>query len=69
MPQLYKFMATAYGTLGDVPRAELATAEAAWLQGDRELAAEKAKLAAAMFKTGTPEWLRANDILNFTSKK
>jgi predicted Zn-dependent protease len=69
MPQLYKFMATAYGTLGDVPRAELATAEAAWLQGDRELAAEKAKLAATMFKTGTPEWLRANDILNFTSKK
>jgi len=69
MPQLYKFMATAYGKLGDVPRAELATAEAAWLQGDRELAAEKAKLAAAMFKTGTPEWLRANDILNFTAKK
>lgn len=69
MPQLYKFMATAYGKLGDVPRAELATAEAAWLQGDRELAAEKAKLAATMFKTGTPEWLRANDILNFTTKK
>ena len=69
MPQLYKFMATAYGTLGDVPRAELATAEAAWLQGDRELAAEKAKLAATMFKTGTPEWLRANDILNFASRK
>jgi predicted Zn-dependent protease len=68
-PQLHKFMAIAYGQLGDIPRAELATAEAAWLQGDRELAAEKAKLAATMFKTGTPEWLRANDILNFTSKK
>jgi predicted Zn-dependent protease len=68
-PQLYKFMAIAYGQLGDIPRAELATAETAWLQGDRELAAEKAKLAATMFKTGTPEWLRANDILNFTSKK
>ncbi len=69
VPQLYKFMAIAYGQLGDIPRAELATAEGAWLQGDRELAAEKAKLAATMFKTGTPEWLRANDILNFASRK
>jgi len=67
--QLYKFMAIAYGQLGDIPRAELATAEGAWLRGDRELAAEKAKLAATMFKTGTPEWLRANDILNFASRK
>jgi predicted Zn-dependent protease len=62
-------MAMAYGQLGDIPRAELATAEYAWLKGDKELALEKAKLAVQSFKTGTPEWLRANDIVNFASKE
>lgn len=66
---LYKFMAMAHGRLGDIPRAELATAEAAWLQGDKEIATEKAKIAQKAFKTGSPEWLRANDILNFISKE
>ena len=38
------------------------------LQGDKELALQKAKLAQGRFKTGTPEWTRANDILNFASR-
>ncbi len=62
-------MAMAYGQLGDIPRAELATAESAYLQGDRKLAVEKAQRAAKTFKRGSPEWLRANDILNYTRKK
>ena len=69
MPALYKLMAMAHGKLGDIPRAELATAEYAWLQGDKELALEKAKLAVASFKTGSPDWLRANDIVNFAGKE
>lgn len=66
---IYKFSALAYGYLNDVPRAELATAEAAMMQGDTALAAEKAKRVIGQFKRGTPEWIRANDILNFASKE
>jgi predicted Zn-dependent protease len=58
-------MAIAYGQTGDVPRAELATAQAAWLLGDKQLATTKAKAAQARFKQGTPEWIQANDLLNF----
>ncbi len=68
-PSLYKFMAMAYGQSGDVARAELATAEAAYLQGDVKLAIEKAQSAQDRFKTGTPEWTRANDILTFATRK
>ncbi len=68
-PTLFKTMAQAYGLLGDVPRADLATAEFAWLAGDKDLATRKAKAAAENFKKGTPEWLRANDILNFAGRK
>ena len=43
-PIIYKYLARAYAQTGDIPRAELATAEAALLQGDRKLAIEKAKV-------------------------
>jgi predicted Zn-dependent protease len=68
-PAVFKYMALAYGQIGDVPRAELATAQAAWLQGDKQLAAEKAKSAQGRFKQGTPEWVQANDLLNFAGRK
>lgn len=67
-PILYKYTAMAYGRLGDIPRAELATAEAAFRSGDMELASEKARIALKSFKKGAPEWLRANDILNFAGR-
>jgi predicted Zn-dependent protease len=66
---IYKYSALAYGYLNDVPRAELATAEAAMIAGDTALAAEKAKGVVDQFKHGTPEWIRANDILNFANKE
>ncbi len=66
---VHKFMAMAYAQTGDMARAELSTAEAAWLQGDKKLAIDKAKQAQARFKNGTPEWIRANDILNFAGRK
>lgn len=66
---IYKYSALAYGYLNDVPRAELETAEAAMMLGDTALAAEKAKRVVDQFKHGTPEWLRANDILNFANKE
>jgi predicted Zn-dependent protease len=67
-PTTYKYLARAYARTGDIPRAELATAEAALLQGDRKLAIEKAKSAQNLFKKGTPEWTRANDVLTFASR-
>lgn len=67
-PAVYKYMAMAYGQTGDVPRAELATAQAAWLTGDKQLATEKAKSAQGRFKQGSPEWLQANDLLNFAGR-
>ena len=69
VPTVYKLMAMAYGQLGDIPRAELATAEAAYLQGDKKLAIGKARVALKAFKRGSPEWMRANDILNYTRKQ
>lgn len=65
---IYKYSAMAYGYLNDVPRAELATAETAMMQGDTALASEKAKRVIDQFKRGSPEWIKANDILNFANK-
>ncbi|WP_395684832.1 M48 family metalloprotease [Aestuariivirga sp.] len=67
-PQTYLLLARAYAQTGDFARAELATAEAALLRGDKKLALEKAKAAQAQFKTGTPEWIRANDVLTFAGR-
>ncbi len=68
-PQVYRLMAKAYAISGDVLRADLSIAEAAMLTGDRALAIQKGKALQDKFKTGTPEWLRVNDILNFATKK
>ena len=68
-PDIFKLSAQAHAAKGDTARAELATAEYAFATGDRELAVEKAKVAQDRFKRGTPEWLRANDILTFAAKK
>lgn len=67
-PQTYMLLARAYAQTGDIARAELATAESALLRGDKKLALEKAKSAQGRFKTGTPEWIRANDVLTFASR-
>jgi predicted Zn-dependent protease len=68
-PQTYMLLARAYAQTGDIARAELATAESALLRGDKKLALEKAKSAQSRFKTGTPEWIRANDVLTFAGRK
>ena len=67
MPVIYKDMSRAYGLKGDPARADLAAAEFAWATGDKKLALGKAKLAQERFKRGTPEWLRANDLLTFAA--
>jgi predicted Zn-dependent protease len=67
-PRLYMLKAQAYGRLNDVARAELATAEMAVRRGDRELASQKATGAVKGLAANTPEWLRAQDILNYTKE-
>ena len=68
-PRVHLYMATAYGRLGNIGMAELETAESAYLRGDRELAAQQAKSAQKRFASGSPQWLRANDILNYSVKE
>lgn len=66
--RLHQLMGMAYGRLNNIAMAELSTAEAAVRRGDRKLAIEKAEGAIKRMKRGTPEWLRANDILNYTKE-
>lgn len=66
--ETYRLLARAYAQTGDIARAELATAEAALLTGDRRLAMEKAKAAQSAFKMGTPEWTRASDVMTFAGR-
>ena len=68
-PETYMLLARAYAQTGDIPRAELATAQSALLRGDKKLAMEKARSAQSQFKMGTPEWIRANDVLTFAGHK
>jgi predicted Zn-dependent protease len=51
-----------YEREGDVPRAQLATAERYNLQNRPELALPNARQAMQGIKEGTPDWLRAQDI-------
>jgi predicted Zn-dependent protease len=68
-PQIHKLRAQVFAEKGDTARADLATAEFAYSAGDKQLAIEKAQASMKRFKRGTPEWLRANDILTFAQKK
>ena len=68
-PGIFKYLAQAYGLKKDIPNAELATAEFAYATGDSKLAIEKATIAQKYLKRGSPQWLRAGDILSFAAKK
>ncbi|MFO1089404.1 MAG: M48 family metalloprotease [Hyphomicrobiales bacterium] len=67
--KLYALQAAAYAKLGNVPMAELATAEAAFRDGDRTLAVQKARSAVRGLKPGSPEWLKAQDIASVASRR
>ena len=67
--RIHRLMATAYGRMGDEPRAKLHLAEEALLQGKSDYAKSQALLAKNALKTGTPDWIRASDILSFVDTK
>jgi predicted Zn-dependent protease len=65
----YRYLAQAYGQLGDIPEAELATAEGHFYRGAYQDAKIFAMRAQQRFKRGAPGWVRAQDIINFKTPK
>ncbi|MER8389099.1 M48 family metalloprotease [Mesorhizobium sp. M0166] len=61
----YRYLAQAYGELGNIPAAELATAEGHFYSGDYKNAKIFAMRAQQTMKRGEPGWLRAQDIINY----
>lgn len=60
----FRLLATAYGMQGDVGTAASYLAEEAMRRGDHAGAAAQAERAMQLLGTGSPGWLRAQDILN-----
>lgn len=61
----YRFLAQAYGQLGEIGQAELATAEGHFHSGNHQDARIFAARAQTKLKRGAPAWVRAQDIINF----
>ena len=61
----YRYLAQAYGELGDIPNADLATAEGHYYAGSYQDAKIFAARAQQKFKRGEPGWLQAQDIINY----
>ena len=63
-PQGYRQLANAYSQKGDDPSAYLAAAKAYLLEGNVKDAKSFARRAQASFKQGSPEWIKADDIIS-----
>jgi predicted Zn-dependent protease len=63
----YRYLAMAYQRQGKVADAELATAEGHLIDGDIKTAKAFAQRARAKFPTGSPGWLKADDIISYQS--
>ncbi|MCI5073945.1 M48 family metalloprotease [Oricola sp.] len=68
-PQGYRYLAMAYGRLGEVGEADLATAEQHFHSGLYKEAAVFAARAKRRFPPRSPQWLRADDIQRFKPPK
>ena len=66
---LHQQLAIGYARLGNIGRADLASAEAAFLGGDLKLAKQRAKRAKTKLRKGSPQWIKANDIIAFKRPK
>lgn len=63
--RVHRLLATAYGRMGDEPRAKLHLAEEALLQRKYDYAKNQAVAAQKGLKSGSADWIRAGDILNY----
>jgi len=61
----YSQLAMAYGRKGDLAEADLAAAQAAFARGDYRTARDLATRAKTRFPTGSPGWVRADDIVTY----
>ncbi|MEX0347207.1 MAG: M48 family metalloprotease, partial [Rhizobiaceae bacterium] len=68
-PASYRLLAQAQGRLGNIPEAELATAESHFYSGKFQEAKIFATRAQLKMKRGSPGWLRASDIIEFKLPK
>ena len=69
MPEVYSQLAMAYGQKGEIAEADLASAQAALARGDNKTARELAARAKTRFPTGSPGWVRADDIVGVKEPK
>jgi predicted Zn-dependent protease len=65
----YRYLAQAYGQLGEIAEADLATAEGNFYRGAYQDAKIFALRAQQKMKRGTPGWVRAQDIVNYKIPK
>ena len=65
----YRYLAQAHGMLGEIPEADLATAEGYFYGGSYNDAKIFAMRAQQTMKRGSPGWVRAQDIINFKVPK
>jgi predicted Zn-dependent protease len=65
----YRQLAIALGRKGDLPNADLNSAQAAFNEGDFKTAKQLATRAQRSFPNGSPGWLKADDIVNFKPPK
>jgi predicted Zn-dependent protease len=65
----FQQLALAYGHKGDLANADLASAQAAFATGDFKTARQLATRAKTRFATGTPGWIKSDDIANYKPPK
>ena len=65
----FRQLAIALAKKNKIPEADLASAQAAFAEGDYGTARQIANRAKAGFKQGTPNWLKADDIASYTPQK
>ena len=64
-PEVYTQLAMAYGRRGNLPDADLASAQAAAYRGDIKTAQQLAARAKSRFPVGSPGWVKADDITSY----
>jgi predicted Zn-dependent protease len=68
-PDAYAQIAMAYGRKGDLARADLASAQSAYMRGDLLTARQLAARAKTRFPVGSPGWVKADDIATYKPNK
>jgi predicted Zn-dependent protease len=63
--EAYSHLAMAYAQKNDLARADLASAQAAFMRGDIKTAREIAARAKTRFPVGSPGWVKADDLASY----